>query len=172
MKLIDPMKIIASADDFLEASNRCNFPDGKITEDNLPLLVPGFVNCAFACELYLKAIALMKNSNTAKGHRLDKLFYSLDKGVQQQIYDLWLEQAGENIVDCDYIKKMFFDNLESVGNVFAKFRYVHEWSSTNISIPHSYTNDQYYLIFNSNTYSGFLKQFAYVLKAYSQALDS
>ncbi len=165
------MKIIASANDFLEASNRCSSPVGKITEENLPLLVQEFVNCAFACELYLKAISLMKNSNTDKVHRLDKLFYSLDEGVQRQINNLWREQAGENIVDCDYVKKMFLDNLESVGNVFARFRYVHEWSSATISIPHSYTNDQYYLIFNPNTHSGFLKQFASVLKVYSQTLD-
>lgn len=171
MKLIDPMRIIASANDFLEASNRCSFPVGKITEDNSPLLIPEFVNCAFACELYLKAIALMKNSNTDKVHRLNKLFYSLDKGVQRQIYDLWREQAGENIGDSDYVKKMFHDNLESVGNIFVKFRYVHELSGATISIPHSYTNDQYHLIFNSNTYSGFLKQFASTLKVYSQTLD-
>lgn len=159
-------KMIAIANDFLEVAKRCSFPKENITKDNLPLLVPEFVNRAFACELYLKAIAALRNIDTGRKHELDDLFYLLNDEDKRNIYDTWRECAGENIIDVDYIKKMFIDNLKSIRNVFKRFRYAHEWSGGTISISSSYTPDQYHLLFNFQVYSRFLEQFVEALQMY------
>jgi len=157
-------KILETANSFLFAARRCMFSKGQMTKDTLPLMVPEFVNRAFACELYLKAVILATKNENPKGHRLDKLFLVLKKTERKEIYDIWRDKAGENIPDCDYAYNMFMDNLEACRDVFARFRYVHEWAGATISLEASFVPEQFHLIDNFNVHSGFLEQFALALK--------
>ena len=102
------------------------------------------MNLSFACELYLKAIAEATKVNFGKTHRLDKLFEKLAKEDKKAIFDIWRENAGENITDCDYTRQMFSDNLEATANVFIRFRYADESAGGIVSLESSYTPEQYW----------------------------
>ncbi|MBN3490257.1 hypothetical protein JV173_01895 [Acholeplasma equirhinis] len=171
--------ILFNANEFFEAARRCDFPKGEVTKDNFPLMIPEFVNRAFACELYIKAIAEFTKVNIKKNHKLDELFKEISDSDQEAIYSLWRTTNGNNMIDSDYVRKQFWDNLEAITNVFVRFRYAHEWITTTISLEHSFTAEQFTKFspmsaskpFGSpRVYSGFLKQFAISLKVYAEKL--
>jgi len=166
--------MINTAEEFLCAANRCGF-ESLLKERHDVLIIPEFVNRAFACELYLKAIALTTKGEIPKEHKLDKLFMFLEKSVRTTIYNIWRDNAGENIVDCDYAKKkMFWDNLEAVRDIFTRFRYVHEWAGSVVSLEASFTMDQWHLhdcnpdrpLGSPPVHEGFLVQFVNSLKSF------
>lgn len=137
------------------------------------------VNTAFACELYLKLIAETRKVDFAKTHGLDKLFEKLAEEDKKEIFDIWRENAGENITNCDYTRQMFSDNLEAVANVFIRFRYADEWSGSVLSLEASFTPEQFekFSIFSTKRpfgsppiHDGFLTQFAKSLKIYTEKL--
>ena len=167
--------LIRTADDFLEAAERCSFDD-SLKVHKWPLTIPHFTNRAFACELYIKATLYLTKNVLPRGHKLDKLFSNLNKEDKKGMYDIWRTIAGENMPDCDYAKKMFYDNLEANSNVFTRFRYVHEWAGKTISLESSFVEEQMHLhgltIKNFKTptipiYDGFLDQLAKSIKKYN-----
>ena len=183
--------LLANANDFFEAAERCGWEriidkleNIQTTKENAPLFIPKMVNMSFACELYLKAIAenkfkLSPRIAVGKGHKLDKIFNKFPIGIQNEIFDIWCENAGENIIDCDYTRKMFFDNLEAVGNVFTRFRYANEWVGSTISLSNSFSQEQFAKLSHMSVtrpigfppvYDGFLRQFALSLKTYSEKI--
>ncbi len=173
-----PNKIVINANEFLEAANRCDFQE-SIKNKKYPLLVPEFVNTAFACELYMKAIAKFQGIEEMKKHKLDELFKMLSLEAKEAIYDLWRVSNGNYISACDYARQMFSNNLEAITNVFVRFRYAHEWSESTISLEHSFTVEQFIKfspmsasrpLGSPPVYSGFLKQFALSLKIYAEKL--
>lgn len=139
-----------NANDFLKAAKRCNWSridgnvnNGQISRENEPLHIPEMVNLAFACELYLKAIAEAKQVDFGRIHKLDMLFDKLTDEDKKTLFDLWREKAGENIIDCDYTRKMFHNNLEAVSSVFTRFRYADEWVGSVVSLQSSFTPEQF-----------------------------
>lgn len=159
------IKMMSSANNFFDAASRCDFPKGEVNDNNYPLLIPEFVNRAFACELYLKLIATATNIKAKNKHQLEYLFNHLKIEDKNKIFDIWLEMAGENLFDCEYTRRMFQDNLLSISDVFERFRYTHEWVGSVVSIPSSYKRpEQFDLAFKGHVHSGFLKTFALVLK--------
>ena len=166
--------LLENANDFLEVSKKC---DGF-------LVIPEMVNLAFACELYLNAIAEHNNIKIGKTHDLDKLFHNLKKQTRKEIFDTWRSIAGGNITDCDYIRQMFIDNLGACANVFVRFRYANKWVGSVISLEHSYTAEQFEkyspvsakrcedILFHNapQVYGGFINQFAKALKIYAEKL--
>ena len=116
-------KILIHANDFFEVARRCEFPEGEVTNDNLPLIVPKFVNFAFACELYIKSIAECTNINVKKSHKLDELFKKLNIQDREAVYSLWRVSNGNNMDDHEYVRQMFKNNLEAITDVFTRFRY-------------------------------------------------
>lgn len=169
--------LFKTANDFFEAAIRCDF-DESVKINKYPLMIPNFTNRAFACELYLKSVLYLTKNVLLKEHKLDKLFLKLNKENQKEIYDIWRTIAGENIQDCDYVKRMFDDNLEANSDVFTRFRYVHEWARASISLQKSLTEKQFRLhplnanrpIGSSSIYDGFLDQFAKSIKKYNNEL--
>lgn len=123
-------KMLRNADDFYEAAKRCSFPKGEVTNNNWPLLIPEFVNLWFACELYLKTIALLENIEVGKIHKLHDIYLKIGDDIQNSIYKLWLTIDGNDIIDHDYYRKMFDDNLGGISDYFIKFRYEHEWGGS------------------------------------------
>lgn len=172
-------KILIHANDFFEVARRCGFPKGEVTNDNFPLIVPEFVNLAFACELYIKAIAEFKNINVKKSHKLDELFERLNIQDKEEVYSIWRVSDCNNIDDHEYFRQMFKNNLEAITDVFTRFRYAHEWATTTISLEHSFTAEQFVKfsplsaerpLGSPPVYSGFLKQIVLSLKTYAEQL--
>lgn len=176
--------LLANANDFFEAAERCGWErtteklkNNQLTRENAPLYIPKMVNMSFACELYLKAIAEDKCIVVGKYHKLDVIFEKFPKEIKKEIFDIWCKNAGENIIDCDYTRKMFFNNLEAVGNVFTRFRYANEWVGSTVSLSSSLTPEQFAKLsplsiisredlLRPPIYDGFLRQFALSLKSY------
>ena len=166
-------KMIFAADDYFEAAERCSF-NGSIKLGKYPLMIPNFTNGAFACELYLKATLYLIKNEIPKGHNLYKLFFKLNKRNRKDIYNIWRTIDEQDIVDCDYAEGMFCDNLEAISHVFTRFRYVHEWAGSTISLQTSFTENQMHFHYASLTRpfgipqvsSGFLDQFAKSIKKY------
>lgn len=164
--------LLENANDFFEAAKRCGWREFEKDAKNYPLYIPEKVNMSFACELYLKAIAENKKVSVGKIHSLDKIFFNLPKDVQERIYELWRCEVGQ-VTDCEYISKMFFDNLEANSKVFMRFRYANEWASSVVSLNNSFTKEQFdkFSQFSLKRkrgspviYDGFLNQLALVLK--------
>lgn len=75
------------------------------------------VNLAFACELYLKALLLLKNINFPKGnegHNLKKLYNCLDNSCKSEITQKF---------NCTTSIDIFFENHLKV---FVNYRYPYE----------------------------------------------
>jgi len=173
--------ILNIAEDFLRSAIRCGFDDCRKT-NKIPALIPELVNRAFACELYLKALIYMESGELPKrGHKLDRLFARLSKSLRKEIYTAWLTSGGNDIQDCDYARQMFKDNLLANGDIFCRFRYLHEWSpwGTFMDIHSSFTEEQWHLhpanaerpFGSPPTSSGFLDQFVIVIKAKAEEMQ-
>jgi HEPN domain-containing protein len=76
-------------------------------------LVPGVVNYAFACELYLKVLLLQSGVEHSRQHNLTKLFRRLPDELQGDV------KIAMNIECFDSI-------LDKVSNNFLEFRYLYE----------------------------------------------
>ncbi|WDA53743.1 MAG: hypothetical protein PPFGHCPK_00157 [Spiroplasma endosymbiont of Drosophila atripex] len=171
--LIKYNHLIATADDFFEASERCSFKSKK-----WPLMAPNFTNRAFACELYLKATLYLTKGDIPKKHKLNELFEKLKEKDRNEIYNIWRKIDGQNIENCSYARDMFCDNLEANSDVFTRFRYVHEWAGSTISLQSSFVEKQMHLHSFSTSrsfgslevYDGFLDQFAKSIKQYNNEL--
>ncbi|MCL2799511.1 MAG: hypothetical protein FWD54_04485 [Endomicrobia bacterium] len=176
--------LLENANDFFEAAKRCSWDriidkleNKQITRENEPLYIPKMVNMSFACELYLKAIAENKCVGVVKGHNLYKIFERFSTEIKEEIFDIWRENAGENIIACDYTRKMFYDNLEAISSVFTRFRYANEWVGSVISLQSSFTPEQFMKLSQFSAarplasppvYDGFIDQFALSLKVYAE----
>lgn len=100
--------ILDNAKSFYLAAERClEFRENKI------LLIPSIVNCAFACELYIKCILNKSNINFGKQHSLEKLFALLPENTKNKVV--------KNIADEDFNK-----NLQNISNTFIEWRYLYE----------------------------------------------
>ena len=172
--------ILRVAEDFLRAAAKCSIEESH-KNGQISVIVPELVNRAFACELYLKAYIFMESGELPKkGHKLDKLFAKLKKSTREEIYNSWLVIGENDIEDCVYARQMFKDNLEANGDVFCRFRYLHEWSPWGnfMDIHSSFTKEQWPLHpMNAErpfgappTHSGFLAQFATVIRLKAEEL--
>lgn len=163
--------LMENADDFLEAALRCCFND-SIKLKKYPLIIPNFVNKAFACELYLKATLYLIENKIPKIHKINELFLELSEKNRQKIYDIWRTIEGQNIQDCDDTREMFDKNLEANSNIFTKFRYSHEWVGSSISLQNSFAEEQMHLhnLTKYPIYDGFLEQLAKSIKKHNTEL--
>ncbi len=101
--------------------------DGKATLD-AALLVTVVVNCAFACELYMKSM-LPKD---ARGHKLDDLFALLDNDIQRRIRSITIDEMKKS--DPAYCDTDFQTNLIHHNNIFPEWRYFHEGNCNSINL--------------------------------------
>ena len=107
-----------------EANNFYGLAESLVSEDPFSLLsgtcYPYAVNMALACELYMKALLIIQSpdSTFTRGHDLEKLFYSLEEDLQQQI-----EMEFQRRVTSPRGFKYF---IKSQKNVFINWRYAFE----------------------------------------------
>lgn len=75
---------------------------GMQRREQLPIgfsIVPHFVNMAFACELYMKALLLFEKPNMTVqelkklGHRLDNLFEALSSSIKDEVKKQFTDQT-------------------------------------------------------------------------------
>ena len=109
-------RCIREADDFLEVAMYCV---DQSKQSTFRLLFPLFVNGALACELYLKAIAMIESSDCSfeRGHHLEELFAKISLSAQQEVRE-------------NYAKKNIYIPLDALlskyGNNFIEWRYSFE----------------------------------------------
>ena len=80
-------------------------------------LVPIYVNCAFACELFLKSLLYHYNIDPGKKHNLDYLFGLLPERIKNDLREKVVRLSPSECLD-----KL----LKEVGDAFIFARYSHE----------------------------------------------
>lgn len=99
--------------------------DHKEEDDDFRKVFPCIVNCAFTCELALKAILLKTNTSYGRTHYL----YTLLCKVPFGFIDVVLE-ALHMCYYPDRDKEMLSYNIKAVSDIFYKLRYVADFSVT------------------------------------------
>ncbi|MEY8365390.1 hypothetical protein AALA22_07080 [Anaerovoracaceae bacterium 41-7] len=94
--------------------------DSGINILDLCLFVPAVVNCAFACELFMKSMLC----NTSTEHNLARLFGILNQDIQDKVRQTSIAKMQEVIPAYNDIQ--FQADLNSHGKVFVDWRYFHE----------------------------------------------
>lgn len=140
------------------------------------------VNISFAAELLLKLIYHIDTKKTIREHKLDKIFKSLDKNLQQEIEKKYVENKLNSKNDFKSIKLAFnteennpedqvdnFDiknlklndllNIHSDG--FIKWRYAYEVE-----------NEYYSYEFNFNLMNEFIKGLLYIIEIKTKVIKS
>lgn len=107
---------------FLDCANLCN---EKIKSCNtvkeFELGTPAIVNCAFACELFLKLLLAIYKINNKRCHKLKELFDLLPTEVQENINEKLFEGYGgrtKNDFGIEYI--------QLISDAFTEWRYGYE----------------------------------------------
>lgn len=135
----DPVNIFYLANQFYDAYKRCDEyrPIGNGKKENK--FVPAYVNLAFSCELYLKALLKLRGRDCKK-HSLLNIFNYLEKqdpSITDSIINL------SNIVTgYGFSNKGFKFQLGTISETFEKWRYIYEWRT-------------YYLIINAHFFEIF-----------------
>lgn len=86
----------------------------------LGLVVPVAVNCAFSCELFMKAMLPVET----RGHELEKLFNSLESAIAKGIKDGVIKMMQET--EPNYSESDFENDLAANSESFDHWRYFHE----------------------------------------------
>ena len=95
---------------------------GGKTKDlkELGLFVPVAVNCAFSCELFMKAMLPAET----RGHELKKLFSLLNSTIASRIKDGVIKMMQET--EPNYSESDFENDLAANDEAFDHWRYFHE----------------------------------------------
>lgn len=109
-------RCIREAEQFYDVAIYC-----RVQNQHSPFyfLFPLFVNAAFSCELYLKAIAMIESGNATfiDGHKLDVLYNNISVTAQQKIRGNYNNKGIYITLD---------EILSKYNNNFAEWRYSFE----------------------------------------------
>lgn len=116
------LRMYHQARGFQLAAERCLEERENPEQRTLP--IQAIVNCAFACEVYLKAIYAFEHPEVDKvwGHYLDDLYNQLPGHYKVAI---------ENKLDFLYKKEDIERFLKDFRKIFEEYRYVYEMNSDN-----------------------------------------
>lgn len=139
-----PKGILNLANQFHKAYESCiefkQIGNGKIEHE----FIPAYVNLAFACELYLKAL-LKTRGKEVKGHLLIDLFTkmeTIDNSIIKEIIQL------SNIMsDLNYTEDGYKSFVKSISDTFKTWRYSYEWSKGIMCI-----NSYFFEVFSTSLY--------------------
>jgi len=117
---VDMILMIRTANEFLTISS------------NNKTFIPNFVNEAFACELYLKAILQDKTGDYPKGrdwHNLEKLYDKVIENIDEEKFLVILNKEIEKTFP-DYgthkAKRDLYEMFDEYKNLFEDWRYLFE----------------------------------------------
>lgn len=122
---MDRVEILIQANAFSQCADMLQERSRNYADvDSFMLYRPAIVNCAFACELYLKA--LLFNQGKLRLHRLDKLWERLPQEMRTRLENELSEQYGasQDAFGIPYIKQ--------IANAFQSWRYSYESSNLGI----------------------------------------
>ena len=113
---------------FLDCACLCNETAGleKGSARSIYLGTPVIVNCAFACEIFLKLLLALQNTEYKKCHGLKELFDRLSKGTKEKINNYLLQNYG-TLKDVNG-----FELLQMYSNAFTEWRYSYEYYNLQI----------------------------------------
>lgn len=123
--MIDRVEILIQANAFSQCADMLQERSLNCADmDSFMLYRPAIVNCAFACELYLKV--LLFNQGKLRLHRLDKLWGRLPQEMRTRLERELLERYGilHDAFGIPYI--------EQIANAFQLWRYSYESSTLGI----------------------------------------
>lgn len=121
--MADRTEIIIQANAFSQCADMMQEKSQKFA-DTFMLYRPAVVNCAFACELYLKALLFQQGNQRL--HRLDKLWRKLPTEMRERLERELMERYGK-------IKDSFGrDYIEQIADAFSAWRYCYE--SSNLAV--------------------------------------
>ena len=107
---------------FLDCANLCN-EESKSSNSvtKFELWTPAIVNCAFACEIFLKLLLAIYKINKKHCHKLKELFDLLPADIQERInMQLFIGYGGE-------IENEFgIEYLQLISDAFTEWRYKYE----------------------------------------------
>lgn len=112
--------LLRSADGFLQAGKVLYTTREDVVSYFAYYISPCTVNCAFACELYLKYLYFIEHSEKLVEHDLDVIFEKLSLQVQGEIrneYEKWTSLLP------------LYECLKVHNRVFIDFRYLYEGQS-------------------------------------------
>ena len=131
-----------------------------VISSNNKTFIPNFVNMAFACELYLKAILQQKTGSYPRGHDLESLYNKVIANINEIDFLMILgEEIGKGFIDIKVstnvtmAKYQLQQMLNRHKNLFEDWRYIFENPPEK---PYSV--------------DGTLRAFAEALKRYSESL--
>lgn len=90
------------------------------------LRTPVIVNCAFACEIFLKLLLALQNTEYKKCHGLKELFDLLPKEIKEKINCYLLQNYGTLKDDNG------FELLQMYSKAFTEWRYSYEYYNLQI----------------------------------------
>ena len=108
---------------FLDCANICK--EKAESDDSIggfELMTLAIVNCAFACEIFLKLLLMIYNVEMKRKHKLKELFDLLPKDIRNRINEeLYYNRGGslKNAVGIPYI--------ELISDAFTEWRYKYEY---------------------------------------------
>lgn len=113
---------------FLDCAYLCNETAGseKGRARSIYLGTPVIVNCAFACEIFLKLLLALQNTEYKKCHGLKDLFDLLSKETKEKINSCLLQNYG-TLKDVNG-----FELLQMYSNAFTEWRYSYEYYNLQI----------------------------------------
>lgn len=114
------LRMYHQARGFQLAAERCL--EERVNPEQRTLPIQAIVNCAFACEVYLKAIYAFEHAEADKvwGHYLDELYNQLPDQYKAAI---------ENKLDFLYKKEDIEQFLKEFRKIFEEYRYIYEMNS-------------------------------------------
>lgn len=119
----EPWRLLDTASSFLLASQRCEtmIPTGLNTFE--APVVPSIVCAAFACEVYLKALATPPGRDIVSGHQLKHLFDALDEELRRKIVEKFRAETGQGLLPL----------VREFSSAFVEWRYVYEHARIDIN---------------------------------------
>lgn len=109
---------------FLDCALMCK--DVRELRDHFNAKVPQIVNMAFACEVFLKTLILMRGKKQT-GHELKDLWNVLDNETRQEIVNVLIKET-------DFTEELIRDGVEDISNAFIEWRYSYEVQAISIHI--------------------------------------
>lgn len=94
------------------------------------------VNRVFACEMLLKALCKIYQTESGKTHRLVKLFSLLPAEIKVKINDEYQSSCKEQLRRRNGLTLMDLDScIKAYDNAFVKWRYYYEESKEELFLP-------------------------------------
>ena len=124
----DACRIFRHACAYLDCAKFCQNEPNSIVERYKWYTTPEITNTAFACEIFMKALAFTASDKLPRGHELAKLWEVLTPqdqlGIKNEVYQ----------IEGDMSEELFCEKLASISKAFDAWRYVYEKHGASVEL--------------------------------------